>query len=303
MNEMEFAKQLEQIFLRYVKILEGYENTFRVNLARRIPTLTASQLYRLPMEMYMEVKDLQNESTMMYIFSNMSDKYAQDYYEKTVQSFMKSGKLLDSDSQDAGFVFEALLISALKNIEGSSEASGSPSQMLSALKSKYDFQGIGIQGHHGDIAITFKGLELPIYIDAKYSTDRSQIIDTTSQKWNGSTDLAKQIIAEIHRGIGQGIAYNPKKDNDQWVRLYIAAQKQKDAGNIEQAKEIYKKGYLVPKTLIYIFKDKGMWSSEVVDELKGQVINNALSIKRKNGQAFIKGGDTKGFLWYGKSRF
>lgn len=300
---MEFAKKLEAIFNQYVKILEGYENSFRTDLARRIPTISASQLYRLPAEMYAQVQDFKNENTMLFVFSNLSDKYAQDYYQKTIKSFMKSGKLLDSDSQDAGFIFEAMLIAALKNIQPTQDGGGTPGNLLSTLKSKYDFEGVGIEGKHGDIAVTLKGLRIPIYIDAKYSTDRSQIIDTTNQKWNTSKDVCNQIIAEIHRGIGEGIAYDAKKDGNQWVKLYMQAKAQKDLGNDRQAREIYKQGFLIPKTLIYIFKDRGMWSSEVVDDLKGTVINNALSIKRKNGQAFIKGADTKGWLWYGKSRY
>lgn len=302
MNETELKNELIKIFDKYVKILSSYEKTFRNNLANRLKNITSEQLYRLPMEMYEQVSFLKNESTMIYIFEKLSDKYAKDYYQKTVDSFKRSGKLLDSIYQNNGFIYEAMLASTLKNFDSSIEPSSILNKGISALKTVYDFEGIGFEGHHGDIVI--KGLEIPVYIDAKYSTDYSQIIETTADKWNNEEDISKQIIREIHRGIGKGISYKPlKKGNELWVTSYIKAEKYKSIKDIDAAKNFYKKGFLEPKILIYIFKDRGLWSSQVIEGLKDRVIDNAINIKRKNGDAFIKGADTKGWLWYGRSKF
>ena len=68
----------------------------------------------------------------------------------------------------------------------------------------------------------------------------------------------------------------------------MQAKRESEKGNVNKASQIYKKiGKQQPKILIYIFKDKGLWSSQVVIELEDRIVNNAEVINDKNNRTAI----------------
>lgn len=299
--DREFRNKLEEIIETYILALRSYEKEFRNYLSKELG-ISESRLYSLPMDMWSVVGGLQNEYWMHHIFDTEASSFAKEYYDKTIQSFLESGKEL-TDVTENGVIFETMLIDTLKEIPGFNAKgySGIPT-----IKTKFDFEGIGYKKGHGDIAFTINGIMMPMLIDAKYSTDRSQIISRTEEQFNNATDIEKQIIAEIHRGIAKSISYKTDKYKNQvgfeWIRAWKAAKDEKDMGRIERAKDYFKAGVRIPKILIYIFKDKGMWSSEVVASLENQVITNAMVIRKNNNKAPIGGAYYKDWLWYGNGK-
>lgn len=296
--DSEFRRKLESVINKYINGLQAFEKSFRSDMSRRIG-VSADRLYTLPQDMYYVVSGLQNEYWMHEIFMSEDNQYARDYYNKTMESFKKSGIKELSQDEENGVIFESLLVQALKDEPGFTVEESS--QPLHNVKTTYDFEGVGFQKRHGDIAFVIQGMKIPILIDAKYSTDRSQIISRTGEKFNDTSDLDKQITLEINRGLAESIAFN-KTDGPQWINSYVEALKAKDAGDIELSKEIFRQGISVPKILIYIFKDRGMWSSQVVEDLRDDVINNALTIKKHNNHASIGGAYSKDWLWYGRTK-
>lgn len=138
---------------------------------------------------------------MLNIFQD--SKYAQDYYNKTLKTFQESGINLSPDAEN-GVIFEGLLLESLKE----SSNMDINYSTLPSVRLKYDYEGIGFLKKHGDIAFMINGIKLPVLIDAKYSSDRSQIISTLSQHFNNTTDLEKQLVTEIHRGLAESISFN-----------------------------------------------------------------------------------------------
>ncbi len=292
--DKDFEKKLMTIIETYIGALEAYESDFRNRLSKTLGGISPERLYSLPSDMWSSVSGLQNEYWMLNIFQD--SKYAQDYYNKTLKTFQESGINLSPDAEN-GVIFEGLLLESLKD-SGSMDINYST---LPSVRLKYDYEGIGFLKKHGDIAFMINGIKLPVLIDAKYSSDRSQIISTLSQHFNNTTDLEKQLETEIHRGLSESISFN-KNQGYEWIKDYVNAKQLKEKGQIGEAKNIFLKGVKVPKILIYIFKDKGLWSSQVVKELEGQVIENAKVIRQKNNKASIGGSFTKDWLWYGVSK-
>lgn len=291
-----FENELNNIIDRYIKALESYEKTFRMDLSKNLG-ISEGRLYLLPTDMYNVVGGLQNEHWMHHVFLQEDNKYAKEYYDKTIKSFEAEGKTLTDEMRD-GAIFEAMLIQALKDQKGLTlDYQGSTT--LSHLKTKFDFQGVGFHKKHGDIVFTINGLAIPVLIDAKYSTNRAQIISQTGEYFNNINDLSNQITDEINRGLSRSIAYN---SDDTWLRAYLKAMEEKEKGNLESARTHYVIGKKSPKILIYIFKDKGMWSSQVLIDLKDQVIRNALQIKKKNNKTWIGKAYNKDWLWYGSAK-
>lgn len=101
-------------------------------------------------------------------------------------------------------------------------------------------------------------------------------------------------MEEIQRGIGESIAYDSKKGDD-WLSDFINAKSFKDYDR-NLALQYYKQGFLVPKILIYIFKDKGAWSSEVLAELEDKVVTNAQQIQAQHGMTKSGGNFKKSWL-------
>ena len=198
-----FERKIRGIIEQYIKILEGYEASFRRDLSKELG-VSENKLYLLPMDMYYTVSGLSNEYWMHNIFMQEDSKYAQEYYDKTLESFKRSGKELTDDERN-GVIFESLLLQALKEKTPLEIDSGY--SVLPDVKTKFDFEGVGFQKKHGDIVFTIHGLKIPIYIDAKYSNDRSQIISKTGQSFNNVDDLQQQIISEIHRGLSKSISF------------------------------------------------------------------------------------------------
>ena len=83
---------------------------------------------------------------------------------------------------------------------------------------------------------------------------------------------------------------NRKEDMALWETLNL------------DSKTHYAIGKKSPKILIYIFKDKGLWSSQVLIELKDQVVKNALQIKKRNNKTWIGKAYNKDWLWYGSTK-
>ncbi len=292
MGNLEY--RIKEIIDTYIQILEGYEASFRRDLSKELG-ISEDRLYLLPMDMYYTVGGLSNEYWMHNIFMQEDSKYAQEYYDKTLESFRRSGKEL-TDEEENGVIFEALLLQSLKESPLNIESSYN---VLPTVKTKFDFEGVGFEKRHGDIAFTIHGIKIPILIDAKYSNDRSQIISRTGQYFDNIHNLEQQIINEVHRGLSKSISF---EGDDAWVRAYMKAKEAKEKGDIQSATKIYKIGKRQPKILIYIFKDKGMWSSQVVFDLEDQVINNAKVISNKNNKTAIGKAFNKDWLWYGNMK-
>ena len=302
MNDRELENMVRNIIEDYIDILERYERTFRDQIAKRAVGygITEGDLIRLPQEIFSLVRDYHNEWFMHDCFSDLSDKYAKTYYEKTLESFAKSGKILNDDEIN-GTIFETLLLDALRNIKGMNVGDNiNTVDNLNKLKSKLDYEGVGLKGKHGDIEIILKGVNMPMYIDAKYSTDRSIIISKTEEKFSNTYDVWQEILEEIQRGIEESIAYD-KKRGGEWVSEFIHGKSYRDF-DTKMALEHYTKGFLVPKILIYIFKDRGSWSSEVLEELEDRVVANAQRIQSQHG--ITKSGEnfSKSWLWYGGNK-
>lgn len=292
-KELEY--KIREIINAYIRALESYETSFRMDMSNKLG-VSESRLYLLPSDMYNTISGLKNEYWMHNVFMDEDSKYAQDYYDKTLQSFAKSGKVLNNETEN-GVIFEAMLLQALKEIPGTKIQDSY--SVLPNVKSEFDFEGIGFNKRHGDIAFTIQGIKIPVLIDAKYSTDRSQIISRTGQEFNNINDLQSQIINEIKRGLSNSIAYDGK---DTWMQAYTKAIEEKKAGHLDEAKYHYKIGKKQPKILIYIFKDKGMWSSQVVAELEDRVVDNASVIYAKNNKTAIGKAFNKDWLWYGNMK-
>lgn len=292
--DRDFEKKLMTIIETYIDALEAYESDFRNRLSKTLGGISPERLRSLPSDMWSSVSGLQNEYWMLNIFQD--SKYAQDYYDKTLKTFQESGINLSPDAEN-GVIFEGLLLESLKE----SSNMDINYSTLPSVRLKYDYEGIGFLKKHGDIAFMINGIKLPVLIDAKYSSDRSQIISTLSQHFNNTTDLEKQLVTEIHRGLSESISFN-KNQGYEWIKDYVNAKQLKEKGQIGEAKNVFLKGVKVPKILIYVFKDKGLWSSQVVKELEGRVIENAKVIRQKNNKASIGGSFTKDWLWYGVSK-
>lgn len=292
-KELEY--KIREIINTYIRALESYETSFRMDMGNKLG-VSESRLYLLPNDMYNTISGLKNEYWMHNIFMDEDSKYAQDYYDKTLQSFAKSGKVLNNETEN-GVIFESMLLQALKEIPGTKIQDSY--SVLPNVKSEFDFEGIGFNKRHGDIAFTIQGIKIPVLIDAKYSTDRSQIISRTGQEFNNINDLQSQIINEIKRGLSNSIAYDGK---DTWMQAYTKAIEEKKAGHLDEARCHYKIGKKQPKILIYIFKDKGMWSSQVVAELEDRVVDNASVIYAKNNKTAISKAFNKDWLWYGNMK-
>jgi hypothetical protein len=291
-----FEVEINSIIDKYIKALESYEKTFRMDLSKHLG-VSESRLYLLPTDMYNVVGGLKNEYWMHHLFLQDDNKYAREYYDKTIKSFEAEGKILTDEAND-GAVFEAMLIQALKDEQGLTLDQGGGST-LSHLKTKFDFEGMGYYKKHGDIVFTINGLKIPVLIDAKYSTNRAQIISQTGEYFNNIDELGGQIINEIQRGLSRSISYY---GDDTWFKAYLKAIEEKGKDNLQSAKTHYAIGKKSPKILIYIFKDKGMWSSQVLIDLKDQVVKNALQIKKKNNSTYIGKAYNKDWLWYGSAK-
>lgn len=291
-----FEVEINGIIDKYIKALESYEKTFRMDLSKHLG-VPEGRLYLLPTDMYNVVGGLKNEYWMHHLFLQDDNKYAREYYDKTIKSFEAEGKTLTDEAND-GAVFEAMLIQALKDEQGLTLDQGGNST-LSHLKTKFDFEGMGYYKKHGDIVFTINGLKIPVLIDAKYSTNRAQIISQTGEYFNNIDELGGQIINEIQRGLSRSISYY---GDDTWFKAYLKAIEEKGKGNLQSAKTHYAIGKKSPKILIYIFKDKGMWSSQVLIDLKDQVVKNALQIKKKNNSTYIGKAYNKDWLWYGSAK-
>lgn len=291
-----FETEITTIINKYIKALESYEKTFRVDLSKHLG-ISEGRLYLLPSDMYNVVGGLQNEYWMHHVFLQEDNKYAKEYYDKTIKSFEADGKTLTKEMND-GAVFEAMLVQALKDQKGLTlDYQGSTT--LSHVKTRFDFEGMGFYKKHGDIVFTIDGLKIPVLIDAKYSTNRAQIISQTGEYFNDIDDVGNQIINEINRGLSRSIAYN---NDDTWFKAYLKSIEEKEKGDLKSAATHYTIGRNSPKILIYIFKDKGMWSSQVLISLKDQVIKNALQIKKKNNKTWIGKAYNKDWLWYGSAK-
>lgn len=295
-NIKEFENEVERIINQYIRALESYEKSFRMDLSKRLG-VSESRLYLLPSDMYNVVGGLKSEYWMHHVFMQEDNKYAREYYDKTMRSFEAEGKQLTEEMKD-GAMFEAMLLQALKDQSGM-QIGEIGSTSLSHLKTQFDFEGIGFQKRHGDIVFTIEGLKIPVLIDAKYSTNRAQIISQTGDYFNNIDDVGTQIVGEINRGLSKSISYN---GDDTWLKAYLKAVEERDKGNLASSKTHYSIGKKSPKILIYIFKDKGMWSSQVLIELKDQVTKNALQIKRKNNKTWIGKAYSKDWLWYGSTK-
>lgn len=122
-------------------------------------------------------------------FEELSDNYAKNYYEKTLESFARAGKILNDDEIN-GIVFETLLLEALRNIKGiTAEDNINTLSNLNKLKSKLDYKGVGLKGKHGDIELVLQGVDMSMYVDAKYSIDRSIIISKTDDTFSNTYDV------------------------------------------------------------------------------------------------------------------
>lgn len=295
-NIKEFENEINRIVDQYIRALESYEKSFRMDLSKRLG-VSESRLYLLPADMYNVVGGLKSEYWMHNVFLQEDNKYAREYYDKTIQSFEAEGKKLTDEMKD-GAMFESMLLQALKDQAGM-QIGEAGSTTLSHLKTQFDFEGIGFYKKHGDIVFTIEGLKIPVLIDAKYSTNRAQIISQTGEYFNNVDEVGKQIIGEINRGLSKSISYN---SDDTWLRAYLKAIEEKGKGNIEASKTHYAIGKKSPKILIYIFKDKGLWSSQVLIELKDQVVKNALQIKKRNNKTWIGKAYNKDWLWYGSTK-
>lgn len=303
-NDIE--KWIHKAVETYVDILEDYERTFRKQISNQMVGygITEQDLIALPREMHNLVKDYWDDKYMLSCFYNLSDNYANKYYEKTIESFQEHGIDLTIDGEN-GVIFETLLLHALHNIEGviSNNKDIPNLNRLTSTDTSHpnlEFKGVGYKGGHGDYAIMFKGVQMPAYIDAKYSQDRSIVISKTKETFNSPDDIEYDIIDEVQRGIEESIAYNKNKGGD-WYANYIHAISSRDYSE-ELGREYYKAGYKIPKILIYIFKDKGLWASETLEELEERLINNALKITRDRGIQDNGEYYTKAMLWYMKDK-
>jgi len=298
-NDRELERMVRNIIEDYRKVLQSYEKTFRGQIAKHAVGygITEGDLIRLPQEMFNLVRDYHNEWFMHECFSELSDEYSKRYYEKTLESFTSSGRILNDDEIN-GVIFETLLLDALKNIKGLTIGDNiNTVDNLNKLKSKIDYEGVGLKGKHGDIEIILKGVKMPMYIDAKYSTDSSIIISKTEDKFSNTYDVWSEILEEIQRGIEESIAYDKKKGGD-WMAEFIHGKSFYDFDR-DAAIQHYTKGFLVPKILIYIFKDRGSWSSEVLSDLEERVVANAQKIQSQHGMTKNGENFSKSWLWYG----
>ena len=115
-NIKEFENEINRIVDQYVRALESYEKSFRMDLSKRLG-VSESRLYLLPADMYNVVGGLKSEYWMHNVFLQEDNKYAREYYDKTIQSFEAEGKKLTDEMRD-GAMFESMLLQALKDQAG-----------------------------------------------------------------------------------------------------------------------------------------------------------------------------------------
>ena len=293
MTEKQLRKELEKIFDDFVSALDLMEQQFRATMAKKANTLLQKNVYmdsdllNLPQEIFQLGLSFSSISWDVYL-KNSSNKKAKQYYEDTLKSFADAGKAIAKNSpQDLGVRYESYVINEINKMIGGGRSTASNVKLFDVMAAGNP-QATGILGKYGDML--FPGVNT--YIDFKYSThmvqmivgahgeSKENIIDLEDMGKVDSPDiLAEKIIQEIYSGVYSSLSHT--KRSEQWLEPALHAL---ESGiSIEEAAHSSMKAMRYHKILIYIFKNQGMWSSQVVQYLKKPIIERAIKIYNDEG--------------------
>ena len=293
MIEKQLRQELEKVFDDFINALELMEQIFRDTMAKKANTLLKNNVYmdsdllNLPQEIFKLGSSFSSISWDVYL-QNSYNKKARQYYEATIKSFANAGKKIAKDSpQDLGIQYESYVINEINKLISGGRHSASNVKLFDVMTAGNP-QATGILGKYGDML--FPGVNT--YIDFKYSThmiqmivgahgeSKESIIELEEMGKVDSPDiLAEKIIQEIYTGIYSSLSHTQR--SEQWLQPALHAL---ESGiSIEEAAHSSMKAIRYHKILIYIFKNQGMWSSQVVQYLKKPIIERAIKIYNDEG--------------------
>lgn len=321
--------QVMQIFDNYVKVLQKREQILRHQILQEIQQV--NQNYEITNELLEQklpnaLYNLVNSSYGLgegdwdqlekWLRNKKMDKNTQDYFDKTIQGFLDNKIDLFLNSNQArlhGVIFESMGIKALQQASVGENIGIDEQKIINAIREAFDFEGIGYQKQNGDVVFKSKNtsLDLSGTIDFKLSTGASAAIrklkkEKCSFKFDSIDSIQKQIINEVHKGMGRSIPASGRNTQSWYSNIFLAMEMNINSPfALENYYRLIETGMAEKAIAIYIFKTGGYWSSQIFRTLSYNVSRNAkkiLTVYSSNNLNIKNSQYNKNWLWYGTNK-
>ena len=286
---------IQQIFDDYIKAAKDKEETFRAVLKTYSNTFPSKTIDELPAYLHKILQTIANRYNFEAIRTNWINGIKTDnevfdnYLEAAIKSFQDNPQegidLLSEENKDNfyGQIYEGLFNWIGSKYQGKS----------------ISFPGIGTEIHSGDAKILVQGIDIGRYIEIKYSDDYMSIIERSAkeskEKYASTDQVYEQINADIQKVLAESVSGNY---STQWKDEYDSIYEQlwrNDVSPETDISSIAQSMVKLPMSLIFLFKNEGLWLSEVYAKIEPIVQDNADKIiKNKIGDRL------KSQLWYSK---